>query len=732
MLFCNSFFIFKAYKIIMKKIKIATVFCFIGGFLFAQSLQSPDGNFEMNFQLKNGIPYYNLKYKNQLIVEDSKLGLQLYKDTTISFAKEIDTNDNTKNLNSGFVKVDEKKDSKKEFWKPILGEKKEYLNHYNELTVTLNQPENDRTIAIKFRLFDDGLGFRYEFPQQKNLNYFVVKEEDSEFDFPSDLKAWWITGDYDTQEYIYQTSNISEIPSKWANSYDSNASQTPIKNAVQSPVMLKKEGKNPIYINLAEAAVIGFPASHLEVNGKDFKLKTHLTPDAQGTKGYVQTPFHTPWRTIIVSEKAENILNSKMIFNLNEPTKYSDTSYIKPTKYIGVWWQMFVPGRGSWNYADVDNVHLGKTDYKKLTPNKTHAANNKNVKEYIDFASKHGFDAVLVEGWNEGWEDWFGKSKEYVFDFITPYPDFDIKMLNDYAHSKNVRLMMHHETSSSATNYERWLDKAFQLMNKYGYQSVKTGYVGNIIPRGEHHYSQWMIEHYIRVAEKANDYKIMVNSHESVRPTGLNRTYPNWIAAEAARGTEFEVFSGNPPEHTTILPFTRLMGGPMDYTPGIFQTKINYYDPKDTRFVKTTLAKQLALYITMYSPLQMAADLPENYEKHLDAFQFIKDVAVDWDDTKILAAEPGDFIHIARKAKGTNNWFVGGITDENARHFTVDFSFLDAGKKYEITVYEDGKDADYINNPQSYNIYKKTISNKTKLPIKLARSGGYAISIKPL
>lgn len=716
----------------MKKVKIgifAVIFAVTGS--YAQTLKSPDGKFEMKFSLRSGVPYYSLKYKNKTVIEDSKLGLRLLRDGDIQFASEIENKDVKGNhLNSGFVKTAEVRDSKNEVWQPVLGEKKNYVNNYNELTVTLNQEKLERSMNIKFRLFNDGLGFRYEFPQQKNLNYFIVQEEDSEFDLPSDHKAWWVTGDYDSQEYQPQTTNISGIPAKWPTSYDGNASQTPIKNAVQSPLMLKRN-TDGLYINLAEAALIGYPASNLEVDAQNYKFKTHLTPDAQGAKGYIQTPFNTPWRTVIVADKAEKILDSKMIFNLNEPTAYKDTSWIKPTKYMGVWWQMFVPNRGTWSYSDLNNVKIGITDYSKVQPSGKHAANNENVKEYIDFAAQHGFDALLVEGWNIGWEDWFGHSKEFVFDFVTPYPDFDIKMLNEYAHKKGIKLLMHHETSSSATNYERWLDPAFSLMKKHGYDAVKTGYVGNIIPRGEHHYSQWMIDHYIRVAKKAADYKIMVNSHESVRPTGLNRTFPNWIAAEAARGTEFEVFGGNNPDHTTILPFTRLMGGPMDYTPGIFQTKINYYDPKDTRFVKTTLAKQLALYVTMYSPLQMAADLPENYRRHLDAFQFIKDVALDWDDTKILAAEPGDFIHIARKEKGKNNWFVGGITDENARNFTVDFSFLDKGKKYIATVYEDGKDADFINNPQSYNIYQTEITSKTKIPIKLARSGGYAISVYP-
>ena len=716
----------------MKNLKIGALFLFGATVFFnAQILKSPDGNFELNFQLKSGVPYYSLNFKKKPVIEDSKLGIRLLKDNTISFDK-VEALKEGKNLNAGFVKTDESRTSKNEKWQPVLGESKEYLNHYNELAVTLEQKAEERSIVVRFRLFDDGLGLRYEFPQQKNLNYFVIKEEDTEFDLPQDMKAWWIPADYDSQEYKPTTSTLSQIPALWPTSFDSNASQTLVKNAVQTPLMLKKEGSSPLYINLSEAAVIDYPASHLEIDAETFRFKTHLTPDGQGAKGYIQTPAVTPWRTVIVSEKAENVLASKMIFNLNEPTKYEDTSWIKPTKYIGVWWQMFVPNRGTWHYSDLPNVKLGVTDFSKVQPNTTHAANNDNVKKYIDFAAEHGFDQVLVEGWNEGWEDWFGKSKEYVFDFITPYPDFDIKMLNEYAHSKGVKLMMHHETSASATNYERWLDPAFQLMKKYGYTAVKTGYVGNIIPRGEHHYSQWMIQHYLRVVEKAKDYKIMVNSHESIRPTGLSRTYPNWIAAEAARGTEFAAMGGNNPDHETILPFTRYMGGPMDFTPGIFQTQMNYYDPNSTGYVKTTLAKQLALYVVMYSPLQMAADLPENYERHLDAFQFIKDVALDWDDTKILAAEPGDYIHTARRTKGKDEWFVGGVTDENARNFTVDFSFLPKGKKYEATVYADGDNADFEKNPQSYKIYKKTVTSKSKIPVKLARSGGYAISVKPL
>lgn len=717
----------------MKYLKTSAFFLLMSGVMVhAQSVKSPDGKFEMNFQLKSGVPYYKLSYEGKTVVEDSKLGLRLVKDGDIKFASEIETTTNKgKDLNAGFVKVAEKRDSKNETWNPVLGEKKSYVNHYNELAITLDQPEQKRQMIVKFRLFNDGLGFRYEFPEQENLNYFVIQEEDTEIDFPTDMKAWWLAADYDTQEYKNQTSKVSEIPARWPTSYEGNASQSLVKNAVQIPLMMKKEGNAPLYINVAEAAVFNYPAAHLEVDSSEFKFKTHLTPDGQGAKGYIQTPAVSPWRTIIASPKAEEVMASKMLFNLNEPSKIKDTSWIKPTKYMGVWWEMIF-GKSQWAYSTAKNVHIGKTDFNKLTPNGNHAANNTKVKEYIDFASKHGFDGVLVEGWNIGWEDWFGHSKEFVFDFITPYPDFDIKMLNEYAHSKGIKLIMHHETSGSATNYERWAPEAFKLMNKYGYNSVKTGYVGNIIPRGEHHYSQWTINHYYRILDIAADHKVMVNSHESVRPTGESRTYPNWIAAEAARGTEYDAFGGNDPDHHTILPFTRWIGGPMDYTPGIFQTKMDYYFPGDKRMVTTTLAKQLGLYVVMYMPLMMAADLPENYEKHLDAFQFIKDVAADWDDTVILAAEPGDYIHTARKAKGKNEWFVGGVTDENARTFTVDFSFLPKNVKYEATVYEDGKDADYATNPQSYHIYKKTVTFKTKIPVKLARSGGYAISLKPI
>ena len=697
----------------MKKLLLISFAIILGCLLAnAQVLKSPNGHLQLTFQVRDSVPYYQLKYDNQFVVKDSKLGV------TIA---------NGPSFLDGFAIKDQRVSTFNESWQPVLGEVKTIVNHYNELAVTVTQPAVSREIVFRFRLYDDGLGFRYEFPQQKNLNYFVIKEEETEFALSGDHKAWWIAGDYDTEEYSYTTSKLSAVPQLFDKSYDGNASQTIVPMALQTPLMLKTD--TGLYINIHEAALIGYAGMNVELNPGRFVLKTHLTPDAQGNKGYIQTPFNTPWRTIVVADKAEKILASKLILNLNEPTPYASTDWIKPMKYVGVWWQMFCPGQGSWSYANVDNVHLGITDYSKLQPNGTHAANNANVKRYIDFAAKNGFDAVLVEGWNEGWEDWFGKSKEFVFDFVTPYPDFDVDMLTKYAKSKGVKIIMHHETSSSVTNYERWMDTAYRFMVNHGYNAVKSGYVGNIIPRGEHHYSQWMVDHYNRAIQKAAEYKIMVNSHESVHPTGLNRTFPNAIAAEAARGTEYETFGGNNPDHTTILPFTRLMGGPMDYTPGIFQTRLDYYQPGDNRFVKTTLVKQLALYVTMYSPLQMAADIIDNYERFPDAFQFIKDVAVDWDDTKILSAEPGDYITIARKAKGKDDWFVGGITDENPRTSTVDFSFLEPGQNYLATIYEDGKDAHYITNPQSYHIYKVIVNNQSKLKQKMAASGGFAISL---
>lgn len=682
-------------------------------FIQAQTITSPDKNFSLQFELKDGVPSYQLTYKGKPVVKPSKLGVEI--------------KDGTSFMN-GFTVKEALESAVDESWEPIMGEEKTIRNNYKELLVTLSQENNNRYIRIRFRLFNDGLGFRYEFPKQQNLNYFIIKEEHTEFNLAGDHKIFWIPGDYDTNEYAYNTSKISEIPSLMKKATIEINAQQPIKTlSVQTPSMMKSG--DGIYINIHEAALINYPAMSLNVDAANFKMSSHLTPDAVGNNGYMQTDTQTPWRTIVVSDKATDILSSKLILNLNEPTKYKDVSWIKPVKYIGVWWEYFVAGKSTWAYGKENNVKLGQ-DFSKLTPNGKHGATNERVIEYIDFAVKHGFDAVLVEGWNVGWEDWIGNWKEEVFDFVTPYPDFDVKKLNQYAASKGVKIMMHHETSASATNYERRLDRAFQFMKDNGYNSVKTGYVGSIIPRGEHHDGQWMVNHYIHVAERASEYKIMVNSHEAVRPTGLNRTYPNWIAQESARGTEFEAMGGLAPEHTTILPFTRLMGGPMDYTPGIFQTDLSYYGTGGNQRVNTTLAKQLAYYVTMYSPLQMAADLPSNYERFPDAFQFIKDVAVDWDNTYVLEAEPGDYITTARKAKGKNEWFVGGVTDENARTANVPFSYLPKGKKYTATIYADAKDANWNEKPQNYTVTKMVVDSKTTLKQYIAPGGGFAISIK--
>ena len=681
----------------------------------AQEITSPGKNLTLKFSLTaKGEPQYSLTYKNKPVIKTSKLGLE------------------TKDVPSfldGFTITNSEQKSVDETWSPVLGEQKNIRNHYNELVVTLTQKaQKDRFIKIHFKLFDDGLGFRYEFPEQKNLNYFIIKEEKTQFALAGDHKAFWLPGDFDTQEYSTVTSNLSEVRGKMKEAVTPNASQTTFSpTGLQTPLMMKS--KDGLYINIHEAALVDYSCLSLNLDDKNMVLEAFLTPDAIGDKGYMQAPTQSPWRTIVVSDKATDILASKLILNLNEPTKYTDVSWIKPVKYVGVWWEM-ITGKSTWAYTDVENIQLGVTDYSKLKPNGKHAANTAHVKEYIDFAAKHGFDAVLVEGWNEGWEDWFGKTKDYVFDFVTPYPDFDVKELHRYAASKNVKMMMHHETSGSVRNYERHLDKAYQFMVDNGYNSVKSGYVGDIIPRGEFHYGQWLVNHYLYAITKAAEYKIMVNAHEAIRPTGLNRTYPNLIGNEAARGTEYESFGGNNADHLTILPFTRLMGGPMDYTPGIFQTKISAYNPANNSFVHTTLVKQLALYVTMYSPLQMAADLPETYNKHLDAFQFIKDVAVDWDDTYILAAEPGDYITIARKAKGKNEWYIGGITDENAREATVTFEYLPKGKTYEAIIYADGKDASYDKNPQSYAIRKMKVKSKTKFKQQMAPGGGFAISVK--
>ena len=682
--------------------------------LNAQNLKSPNGNLELKIKLnEEGTPLYSLNYKNISAILPSKLGIEL---------KDIPS------LIDGF-KIDEiNTDEIDENWSPVWGKQKTIRNNYNELVIKLIQPELDnRHIFLRFRLFNDGLAFRYEFPKQATLNYFVIKEEHTEFSLNGDHKIFWIPGDYDTNEYAYTTSKISEIPSKIEEATIFINSQTPIQElAVQTPSMMKSD--DGLYINIHEAALQNYAAMELNVDVANKIMSSHLVPDALGNKGFMQTNTQSPWRTIIVSDDARDILASNMIVNLNAPTEYEDTSWIKPTKYIGVWWEYFVEGKSTWAYGTETNVKLND-NFRELTPNGRHGATTKHVKDYVDFASENGFDAVLVEGWNIGWEDWIGHWKENVFDFTTPYPDFDVKEVGTYAESKGVKIMMHHETSASATNYERRLDRAFDFMNKNGYTSVKTGYVGQIIPRGEHHDSQWMVNHYSHVAKRAADYKIMVNSHEAVRPTGLHRTYPNWIAQESARGTEFEAMGGLAPEHASILAFTRLIGGPMDYTPGIFQTDLSHYG-KNKQRVNTTLVKQLAYYVTMYSPLQMAADLPENYKRFPDAFQFIKDVAVDWDNSWYLEAEPGDYVTIARKEKGKENWFVGSITDENSRTAIIEFSFLPKNEKYVATVYADAKDESYDVNPQNYTIKSIIVNSKSRLKQYIAPGGGLAISIK--
>lgn len=705
----------------------------------AEKLNSPDGNLVMNFSLNEaGAPVYELYFKNKVVIKPSTLGLELKKedankktDFEWTARKDHDQLDSKTNLMTGFTVANTQTATFDETWTPVWGEEKEIRNHYNELTVTLNQAANDRQMVIRFRLFNDGLGFRYEFPQQKNLNYFVIKEEHSQFAMAGDHTAFWIPGDYDTQEYDYTTSRLSEIRGLMKKAYTENSSQklaTP--TAVQTALMMKTD--DGLYINLHEAALVEYSCMNLNLDDKNMVFESWLTPDAQGDKGYMQTPCHSPWRTVIVSDDARDILASRITLNLNDPCKYEDTSWIKPVKYVGVWWDM-ITGKGSWAYTDeLASVKLGETDYSKTRPNGKHSANTENVKRYIDFAAAHGFDAVLVEGWNQGWEDWFGKSKDYVFDFVTPYPDFDVKEIHRYAASKGVKMMMHHETSSSVRSYERHMDKAYQFMVDNGYNSVKSGYVGDIIPRGEHHYGQWMVNHYLYAVKKAAEYKIMVNAHEAVRPTGLCRTYPNLIGNESARGTEYESFGGSNVNHTTILPFTRLIGGPMDYTPGIFETDCSKMCPTNHSRVRSTLVRQLALYVTMYSPLQMAADIPENYERFMDAFQFIKDVALDWDESKYLEAEPGEYITIARRAKGTDDWFVGCTAGYNGHESKLSLDFLTPGKKYEATIYADAKDAHWETNPQAYTITKKKVTSKSKLNLKAAVGGGYAISIKAI
>ncbi len=699
----------------MKKIAVilVVVLSLFNG--YGQKLKSPNGTFEMNFSLsKSGEPTYALYLKGNEVIKPSKLGFYI--------------KDDKKSLVNDFELVNEARGAHNEMWNPVWGEESAIKNHYNELAVTLKQKETNRKLIVRFRLFDEGLGFRYEFPEQKELIYFIIKEERTEFAMTGDHTALWIPGDYDTQEYDYTESKLSEIRKLFKGAVSSNASQEQFsETGVQTSLMMKSA--DGLYINLHEAALINYSLMNLDLDDKNMVFKSHLTPDARGDKGHMQAPFTSPWRTIIASYDARDILASRMTLNLNDPCKIEDASWIKPVKYVGVWWEM-ITGKSSWAYTDdVPSVQLGITDYAKTKPNGKHGATTKHVKELIDFAALHGFDGVLVEGWNQGWEDWFGHEKDYVFDFVTPYPDFNVIEIENYAKSKGVKMIMHHETSGSTRNYERHLDKAFKFMNDHGYDAAKTGYVGNILPLGEHHYSQSIINHYQYVIEKAADYKIMINAHEAVRPTGICRTYPNMIGNESARGTEFQAFGGSKANHTTILPFTRLIGGPMDYTPGVFEMDIAKLNPDNNSHVNATIANQLALYVTMYSPLQMAADLPENYNRFLDAFQFIKDVPVDWSTTKYLEAEPGYYLTIARKDKNSNNWFVGNTNGYNKRSATISLDFLEKGKKYEAIIYADAKDADYKTNPQAYVISKQKVTNKTKLKMTSAAGGGYAISI---
>lgn len=682
----------------------------------ASEVVSPNGNVRVDFSIVDGRPTYEMSYKGKTVVKPSHLGLELIGSTNLM--------DKFEEKNVTYSDFDET-------WKPVWGENKEIRNNYREMLVELSQPAHGRFMNIRFRVYDDGVGFRYEFPVQKYLDYFPVKEEHTQFAMTGDHIAWWIAGDYDTQEYDYTESRLSQVRKFMESSICGNASQNQFSpTGVQTSLQMKTD--DGLYINIHEAALVNYSCMHLNLDDENFVFESWLTPDAQGVKAYVQTPDHTPWRTVMVSDDARDMLSSNLILNLNEPCAYDDTSWIKPVKYIGVWWEMIGAGK-QWSYTyDLPSIKLDNVDYSKAKSHGQHPANTQNVKKYIDFAAEHGFDQVLVEGWNIGWEDWFGKSKDYVFDFVTPYPDFDIDYLNKYAHSKGVKLMMHHETSGSVRNYERHMDEAYRLMEKYGYNSVKSGYVGNIIPRGEHHYGQWMVNHYLYAVTEAAKHKIMVNAHEAVRPTGLCRTYPNLIGNESARGTEYESFAGNKPFHTTVLPFTRLQGGPMDYTPGIFEMDMKKVNPTSPGHVNSTLARQLALYVTMYSPLQMAADVPEVYNRFLDAFQFIKDVAVDWDESRYLEAEPGRYIVAARKAKGGDDWYVGCTASEHGHESTLSLDFLDKGRKYEAIIYADADDAHYLTNPQAYKITKKTVTSKTKLKMKAAPGGGYAISIKPL
>ena len=700
----------------------------------SDALLSPDGMLRLSFSVKDGIPMYALQRDGKDVVLPSRLGFEM-RGTVKSEKIDIQADRISKTdalpgymMDRGFELLDSSRDSLDETWEPVWGEESSIRNHYNELLVRLRQKESGRRMDVRFRLFDDGLGFRYEFPGGQPLVYFVIKEELTEFAMAGDHLSWWIPGDYDTQEYEYGECRLSEISSRFSEQVCGNSSQTLFSTSgVQTSLQMKTD--DGLYINIHEAALIDYPCMHLLVDGKTGTLRAFLTPDAQGWKGYMQTPCTTPWRTVQVADSAEKQLASRLVLNLNEPCAYEDVSWIKPVKYMGVWWEM-IAGKGSWSYTDVPSVKLDSFDYSTATPNGRHSANNANVRRYIDFAAANGFDALLVEGWNIGWEDWANCSKDYVFDFVTPYPDFDIKALNEYARSKGIKLMMHHETSSSARNYERHLEAAYSLMDKYGYNAVKSGYVGDILPRGEHHYGQWMVGHYLYAVTEAAKHRIMVNAHEAVRPTGLCRTYPNLIGNESARGTEYQAFGGTSPKHVTILPFTRLNGGPMDFTPGIFEQNLKEWCGNDSH-VNATIANQLGLYLTMYSPLQMAADTPEHYSRFMDAFQFIKDVAVDWSESRYLFAEPGDYIIVARKAKKDGQWFCGGVTDEQAREFDIPLDFLGPGR-FEARVYADADDAHYLTNPQAYTITSEPVDASDRLHIKMAPGGGFGISFRKL
>lgn len=696
-------------------------------------LRSPDGELELRFSLsEKGEPTYALDYKGRAVVLPSRMGLELRGDApALEFGAEIQKGGYGEpvSLYDGFEQCGAVRSEFDETWQPVWGEESSIRNRYNELAITLRQPQSGRQMVVRFRLYDEGVGFRYEFPEQEAMTYFTIREERTQFAMTGDHTAFWIPGDYDTQEYDYTESKLSEIRQLMPQAITPNSSQTPFSpTGVQTALQLKSD--DGLYINIHEAALVDYPCMHLDLDDERMVFTSHLTPDAQGWKGYMQTPCHTPWRTVMVTDDAREILASRLILNLNEPCAIEDTSWIKPVKYVGVWWEM-ITGKSDWAYTqELPSVHLGVTDYAAVKPSGRHAANNANVRRHIDFAAEHGFDQVLVEGWNVGWEDWFGHTKDYVFDFVTPYPDFDIEALNNYAHEKGVRLMMHHETSSSVRNYERHLEAAYDLMNRHGYNAVKSGYVGDILPRGEHHYGQWMVNHYLYAVQEAARHHIMVNAHEAVRPTGLCRTWPNLIGNESARGTEYQAFGGTKPMHVTLLPFTRLQGGPMDYTPGIFSMEVSKLNPANNSHVNATIANQLALYVTLYSPLQMAADVPEHYEQYMDAFRFIKEVAVDWDESRYLLAEPGDLIVIARRAKGTAKWFVGGVTDENRRTAEFSFDFLDPEKSYVATLYADAPDADYRTNPEAYTIRTGKVTAKSKLKVEMAAGGGFALSIR--